>query len=453
MAVELTADDAPIPAARVTGPARRLGQIVCSAIGDVRPGEFRLVGSMLASLFLLLTAYYVLKTVREPLVLASGGAELKSYAAAGQALALLAYVPAYSWLAGRVQRRTLVTWLLVFFILQIELFTLAMGASMAFLGFAFYVWVGLFSLSTIAQFWSYAADVLSRDAGERLFPVIAIGATVGSPVGALLAQSLFSAGVSMPMMLHVAALLVGVHLAFYWLTERSLMVAPAPPVAASDAARPRGGFALVWSTPYLRWIAAFLLLLNVTNTLGEYIISRSVLEGAAAAVARGDAQTSAAYVGAFYGSYFFWVNTLAVVLQVGVAARLVKRAGAAGAVLALPMIALGVYGLVAAGVAFTALRWAKTLENATDYSLMNTGRQLLWLPTNRDEKYAAKQAIDTFVVRSGDLVAAGLVALVATRWQFDVQEVARLNLGVVALWLVVGFFAVRAYRRLCGDCP
>ena len=209
----------------------------------------------------------------------------------------------------------------------------------------------------------------------------------------------------------------------------------------------------MWSTPYLRWIAAFLLLLNVANTLGEYIISRSVLDRAAGAVARGEALTAAAYVGSFYGSYFFWVNTLAVGLQVAVAARLVKRAGAAGAVLALPVIALGVYGLVAAGVAFTAIRWAKTLENATDYSLMNTGRQLLWLPTDRDEKYAAKQAIDTFFVRSGDLVAAGLVALVATRWQFDVPQIARLNVVVVALWLVVGFFAVRAYRRLCGDCP
>ncbi|MGE0447228.1 MAG: translocase, partial [Dehalococcoidia bacterium] len=166
-----------------------------------------------------------------------------------------------------------------------------------------------------------------------------------------------------------------------------------------------------------------------------------------------DAATSAAYVGAFYGSYFFWVNTLAVVLQVGVAARLVKRAGAAGAVLALPLIAFGVYGLVAAGVGFAALRWAKTLENATDYSLMNTGRQLLWLPTSREEKYSAKQAIDTFVVRSGDLVAAAIVALVATRWQLDVQEVARLNLGVVAVWLVVGLIAVRAYRRLCAECP
>lgn len=453
MPVELTVDTPRLPAQGASTLARRLWQLLGAVVGDVRPGELGLVASMLASLFLLLTSYYVLKTVREPLVLATGSAELKSYAAAGQAVALLAYVPAYSWLAARVERRTLVTWLLALFVLQIELFTVAMDASMPFLGFVFYVWVGLFSLSTIAQFWSYAADVLSRDAGERLFPVIAIGATVGSPVGALLAQSLFSAGVAMSTMLHLAALLVAVHLAFYWLTERSLAAPQMAPVAASDEPRRRGGFALVWSSPYLRWIAAFLLLLNVANTLGEYIISRSVLDRAAAAVASGDAVTSAAYVGAFYGSYFFWVNTLAVVLQVGVAGRLVKRAGAAGAVMALPLIAFGVYGLVAAGVAFAGLRWAKTLENATDYSLMNTGRQLLWLPTSREEKYSAKQAIDTFVVRTGDLVAAAIVALVATRWQLDVQQVARLNLGVVAVWLVVGLIAVRAYRRLCADCP
>jgi AAA family ATP:ADP antiporter len=93
------------------------------------------------------------------------------------------------------------------------------------------------------------------------------------------------------------------------------------------------------------------------------------------------------------------------------------------------------------------------LENATDYSLMNTGRQLLWLPTSRDEKYKAKQAMDTFFVRAGDLVAAGIVLVAATWLQLDVAGFARLNLGVIVLWLTFGVLALRASRRLCADCP
>ena len=86
-----------------------------------------------------------------------------------------------------------------------------------------------------------------------------------------------------------------------------------------------------------------------------------------------------------------------------------KYRGLRGALLALPLIALGGYAIIAAGVGFSVVRWIKTAENATDYSIMNTARQLLWLPTTRDEKYKAKQAIDTFFVRGGDVLSAAAV--------------------------------------------
>ena len=103
------------------------------------------------------------------------------------------------------------------------------------------------------------------------------------------------------------------------------------------------------------------------------------------------------------------MNVTALVLQAFVASRLVKYAGLRGALLALPLIALGGYATIAAGASFVVVRWIKTAENATDYSIMNTARQLLWLPTSREEKYKAKQAIDTFFVRGGDLLSAAVV--------------------------------------------
>ena len=84
-------------------------------------------------------------------------------------------------------------------------------------------------------------------------------------------------------------------------------------------------------------------------------------------------------------------------------------------ILALPLVSLSAYTLIGAGVAFGVVRWAKTAENATDYSVMNTGRQMLWLPTRREEKYKAKQALDTFFVRTGDMIAGGLV-FAGTTW-------------------------------------
>ncbi len=420
--------------------------------GDVRPGEAGATLLQLLNLFLLLVGYYVLKTVREPLVLATGGAEMKSYAAAVQALVLMGFIPLYSWLADRVSRLQLVTWLLVFFIACVELFNLGLRLSVPYLGFVFYVWVGIFSLATIAQFWSFANDIYSRKDGERLFPLIAIGATAGSPVGSKIASVLFAAGVEPAQMLHITTGLLVVHLVLYRVVSQLF--------AAASGERPRleplagaSGFTLVLRSRYLRLIAVLLVLLNVVNTLGEYVVSKLVVAASLAAQARNPALSTTAFIGGFYGDYFFWANVAAVVLQAFFVSRLVRRTGLAGVILLVPLVSLSAYTLIGAGVAFAVVRWAKTAENATDYSVMNTGRQMLWLPTRREEKYKAKQALDTFFVRTGDMIAGGLVFVGTTWLALGVRGFAWGNVALVALWLVVALLVVRENRRLVAGTP
>ena len=417
-------------------------------LGDVRPGEAGAVLLMLANLFLLLLAYYILKTVREPLVLLAGGAEMKSYAAAAQALTLTALVPLYGRLAARVDRGSLITWVLSFFIACIALFGLGLRLGVPYLGFVFFVWVGVFSLATIAQFWSLANDVYPREQGGRLFPIIAIGATAGSWAGAKLAELLFRSGVGVVFMLHVAALLLLVHLGLYRLVQRWAAAAPGARGGEDRPLSGAGGFRLVAGSRYLRLIAGLLILLNLVNTTGEYIVSRSVVAAARAAAAGEGAVSANDFIGGFYGSYFFWVNFIAVLLQAFLVSRIVRFTGIAGVLLALPLVSLGAYGLIGAGVGFAALRWAKTAENATDYSVMNTARQMLWLPTSRDEKYKAKQALDTFFVRAGDVLAAGLV-LVGTQWLgLSIAGFARFNIALVIAWLGVAVLLIRENRAL-----
>ena len=117
-------------------------------------------------------------------------------------------------------------------------------------------------------------------------------------------------------------------------------------------------------------------------------------------------------------------------------------------VLALPLIALGGYSIVAAGVGFAIVRWVKTAENATDYSIMNTARQLLWLPTTRDEKYKAKQAIDTFFVRGGDLLSAGVVFLGTSILHLSVAQFATGNVVLTLAWLGVAMMILKDHARL-----
>ncbi len=416
--------------------------------GDVRAGEGRDVVFMFLNIFLLLLAYYVLKTVREPLILTAGGAELKSYAAAAQAAVLLFYVPAYGWLVSRLPRQRLILVVVLFFFAWIQLFFFAGLAGMPFVGFAFYVWVGIFSLTMIAQFWSMANDIYSKPEGHRLFPLIAIGSTAGAPLGAALAERLFASGVSPWTMMQLAGAVLLVHLGLYY-TVRRTSRSTASPAKATQAAS--NGFGLVLQSPYLRLIALLLVVLNIVNTTGEYILA-SLVTGRAEALANATPGfDQGAFIGAFYGSYFFWVNIASVILQAFVVSRVVKYLGMAGALFALPVIALGAYGLIATSGAIMIVRVMKTLENSTDYSVMNTAKQMLWLPTTPDQKFKAKQAIDTFFVRMGDMLSAAVVFVGTTFITLTPSGFAGVNLLFVVASLGVAWALLREYRQMTEE--
>jgi AAA family ATP:ADP antiporter len=484
-----------------------------SVFSDVRAGEGARVVLMLLNIFLLLTAYYVIKTVREPMILADGSAELKSWASAGQALALLGFVPLYGWISSRIPRRSLIVAVTGFFFLCLQAFYIpAIGAvrisdaleqgadsgdlvaesaelgAVALsellggaagdaevreveaavqdddalsgpalndffrLGFIFYVWVGIFSLALIAQFWSFANDIYTREEGDRLFPVIGIGATAGAVLGSWVTARLFAAGFQPPAMLQVAAALLVAHGAvLFWLSGAPAKRAEAAKVEGPEADEGLGGdggFALVLKSPYLRLIALVILLLNVVNTNGEYILGRMVKEAGEAALAAGQIESLGAYIGNFYGEFFFYVNIATMLVQAFVVSRIVRYVGMKGVMFALPIIAFGAYGLLAVGLGLGGYRWAKTAENTTDYSVMNTAKALIWLPTSRAEKYKAKQAIDTFIVRLGDLGSLGFVLVGTQSFTWGIRGFAVANLVLVMLWLTATWFLYRRYRSL-----
>ena len=415
--------------------------------GDVEPGEGRRVLLLTLNVMLALLSYYVIKTVREPLILTGGGAELKSYASAAQAALLMGLVPAYAALSRKVPRLKLVGFVLLFFLICIELFWLAGKAEVPFVGFAFYVWVGIFSLAVIAQFWSVANDLYSESAGKRLFPIIAIGATVGSAVGSKLASWLFDQGMGPFTMLQVAAAFLVAHGLLYLAVDRSAVKEGEDD--EDESLDGGNGFSLVFANPYLRTLAGVLILANLVNTLGEYILSTEVVKAAEAAA--GTPEEQDAFIGAWYGDFFFWVNIFTVLIQSFVVSRLVKYGGIAAAVLALPLVALGTYAAIAYGVSLATLRWLKTAENSVDYSVMNTAKAMLWLPTTREEKYQAKQAVDTFFVRLGDVIAAGVVFAGTTWLGFAVRGFAVTNLVVLGGLVALALLLIRQYKRLSAE--
>ncbi|MGD8331756.1 MAG: MFS transporter, partial [Acidobacteriota bacterium] len=174
---------------------------------DVRAGEGVTALLLSANVFVLLTCYSVLKPVREALILGQGSAEIKSYTAAAQVLLLAAVVPLYGRLADRMPRRRLINVVTAIFTGCLLLFY-GLAQLAVPLGIVFYIWLGIFSLMLVAQFWAFANDVYSKEEGERLFPIVAFGASLGAVLGAGIASVLIRPFGVYQMMLVAALLLV-----------------------------------------------------------------------------------------------------------------------------------------------------------------------------------------------------------------------------------------------------
>ena len=271
---------------------------------DVRDGEGPQLLLLTLNVFLILTAYYVMKPVREALILDQpGGAELKSYAYAAQAVLLVVLVPLYGALATRLPRRRLINVVTAFFIACLPAFYLLAEAK-APVGLVFFLWIGVFSLMVIAQFWAYANDIYTPDAGKRLFAVIAFGASSGAVFGAWISSHLIRAIGVNPLLL-AAATILAVSLILFNIIDlrgqaaRHARTGPAKedvPIGVGNA------FALVLRNRYLLLMALVIFLLNWVNTSGEYILSSIVKHAADAEVAAGT--LSAGDEGRFIGAFF-----------------------------------------------------------------------------------------------------------------------------------------------------
>jgi ATP:ADP antiporter, AAA family len=413
---------------------KSLGQRLLSPIADVRRHEVTSVLLMTLLMFLILAAYYLLKTAREVFILSEGGAEVKSYSSAGQALLLLFLVPAYGAFASRVNRVQLVQWVTMFFVSHVALFLLALGAGLH-IGIAYFLWVGIFNLMVIAQFWAFATDLYSPEQGKRLFPLVGVGASLGAWVGSVRAGQLMAMG---PRRLMVGAAVTLVVCALLARVVNRVTQRDATTTAKATDDKPlakSNGFAMIFADRYLMLIALLAVLINVVNTLGEYLFGRYVVEAALLAHP-GDAAAREQFIGAAYSRLFSTVNLVGFLLQMFVVSRVFKFLGVGKSLFIHPLVALAGYLMMLRAPSITAMGWFKVADNSLDYSLGNTTKQALWLPTSREAKYNAKQAVDSFFVRMGDVVQAALV-FIGERLAFAVPAFAAVSIALVGGWLGV----------------
>lgn len=395
-----------------------------------RPEEVPAVAGGFVLFFLLFTAFFMLRPVREAFGSVGGGEDLP-WLFTGTFIATLVVVPLYGWVAARMPRRRLlpILYAITAAIMAGFATSLAVNPESVWTGRAFYIWYSVINLFAISIAWSLMADLFERERGHRLFGQIAAGASLGGLTGPVV-SGLFVAPLGEAGLLYLSAVILLVSLAAVrFLLGWRDRIGP-----RSDAAPPEriggsiwAGLTLIARSPYLLAIAAFVLLLTTANTFLYFEQARIVEEAYPDRTARTQVFAAIDTV----------VQTLTILIQIFFTGRLAKRLGVTVLLVAVPVTMMFGFGLLALMATFPILVFVMIVRRVGEYALVRPGREMLFAPVDAETKYKAKNAIDTFVYRGGDAVAGwihtGISAVAST------GAVGVAGMVVAGTWAAVGY--------------
>lgn len=407
---------------------------------NIRPGEGPAVVAAWLLFYLLFTGYFMLRPVRETMGIA-GGVENLQWLFTGTFLATLVCLPLYGWLASKVQRRHILPWTYGLFACQLSLFAwlFAFDEESIWGARAFYIWLSVFNLLSISLAWSVLADLFSTSQGKRLFGLLAAGASMGGlsgPVlGTLLVAPLGHAG----LLLLAALLLVGSVAACSYVQHwRDGYLEAVMGGAASS--RPLGGNPFAGATavarsPFLLAIGVFVVLLASVSTFLYFEQARIVSE----------TFTDRTRQTQVFGLIDAVVQALAIVTQLFLTGRLARRLGVGVLLVAVPLVIAAGFVWLAFAPVFAVFVVVMVVRRAGEYALVRPGREMLFTVLPAEDKYKAKNFIDTVVYRGGDAlggwVKRGLDALA------DHPQVTLMIAALIALgWGVVGHWLGRQHQ-------
>lgn len=460
-------------------PLRLLQRIV-----EVRTGE---VSSLLWAgvfFFCILSSYYIFRPLREEMGVAGGVWNLP-WLFTGTLVAMLVVHPPFAWMVARLVRRRFVTLVYRFFALCLLVFYIVLGLASPemniWIGRVFYIWTAVFSLFTVSVFWGFMADVFDIEQGKRLFGFIGMGGTLGGLAGSGLTAVLAVPLGTRTMLLFSLVLLEGAVQAVKRLDEASggmLSVArgalrrrePAPASVQGAAETGRetgpkaegatvpsnrgtagpvgeariggsmwGGITHLFGSPYLLGIALFVFLYTILSTV-LYMQQAAIVERYFA---------DRAVRTAVFARIDFIVQFLTVLTQFYLTGRIIKALGVGLTLALLPILsivgfaALGFYQTFAVFVVFQVLR------RSGEYALVRPARETLYTVVSREDKYKAKNLIDTVVYRTGDWLS-GMVQLGLNALGWGMAAISFMAVPLAGLWLMIGLWLGRRQKVLAA---
>ena len=433
-------------------------------IVDIRPAEAQAMLWAWLYIFCVLCSYSVMRPIRDQAGIAGGVGNLQ-WLFTGTLLGMLALNLPFAWLVRTLPRSRFIPLTYRFFACNILLFAaaqhLATGDAAVWVGRVFFIWTSVFNLFVVSVFWALLVDLFTADQGKRLFGMIAAGASVGAITGSAVTASL-AALVSPSLLLSAAAALIEVAV---FCVRRLGRLSPAlsQPQSRGDgqaladrelkerraeqgsAAAPMGGgvlsgIARALRQPYLLNVSIFLMLFSITSTF-LYFQQASIIGSSLGSRA---AQTQ------FLATIDLVVNILTLVVQVFLTGRIVRWLGVTTTLTLLPGFSILGFAALAAVPGLSSVVPFQVLRRAANFAITRPTREVLFTVVPREDRYKAKNFIDTVVYRFGDQVGAWSYAgLAALGW--TLHDIALAAIPICALWLGNATWLGRRQTRMAAD--
>jgi AAA family ATP:ADP antiporter len=376
----------------------------------VEPGEMRALCWSFCYFFALLCSYYIIRPMRDEMGIA-GGVDKLQWMFTGTFLVMLAAVPLFGWVAKRFPVRQFLPYVYYFFIANLILFFVLFKSDLthAYVARAFFIWASVFNLFIVSVFWSFMADIFNNDQAKRLFGVIAAGGTAGALAGPVLTAALVSSlGPANMLLISMAFLALAVwciHRIIAWKqttgsdSGKDGQLRPVKPDAGREQAiggSVLAGIRLVFSSSYLGGICLLILLYT---TLATFLYFQQ------AQIVRDSFDDSASRT-ALFAAIDFAVNFLTIVTQLLLTSRIVRQWGLSWTLALIPLLLAAGFLLLGLMPLLSILIVVQVLRRAGNYAVMRPAREMLYVVLGKEEKYKAKNFIDTVVYRGGDAVSA-----------------------------------------------
>jgi AAA family ATP:ADP antiporter len=405
---------------------------------DVKREERRALLWSFAYFFLILSAYYVLRPLRDNAGI-SGGTRALPWLFTATFFVMLAAAPLYGWVVARFPRKKLIPLVYHFFAANIVIFWLLLtfGIGQQFAYQVFFVWLTVFSLFAVSVFWSYLADLYRSDQGKRLYGFIAAGGSLGALAGPLITRQLVDVVGVVNLFLISALLLEGALFAAMRLghAAQGFNTIPANPPAIGG--NPFAGLMTVLRSPYLGGIAGWVALLSLGGTI-LYLLQAEVVSAAT----QDEAERTR-----IFATIDLWVGAVQILLQLVLTGRLIKRFGTGPAAAFAPFVFAIGFGWLAMVPALMAIMVIQAAQRTANFAVSNPAREILFTAAEREDKYKAKNVVDGVVFRGSDMASSWVFALLHTKLALGIPLIAAVMIPISLGWALLSFYLGRQQEK------